>query len=104
IPDVFGIFDDQTFVLGHLETELEKQYSPSRWSHRMAADDVIKAHVKALKEGLFFTLFTNVRRQDVLTKLWMFGTPSLHCSASWQNSLLRLSCKQIAGLLWPLLL
>ncbi|MEQ2291094.1 hypothetical protein AMECASPLE_009900 [Ameca splendens] len=31
--------------------ELEKQYSPSRWSHRMAADDVIKAHVKALKEG-----------------------------------------------------
>ncbi|XP_061534449.1 kynurenine formamidase [Phycodurus eques] len=31
--------------------ELERQYSPSRWSHRMAADDVIKAHVKALKEG-----------------------------------------------------
>ncbi|XP_017272383.1 kynurenine formamidase isoform X2 [Kryptolebias marmoratus] len=31
--------------------ELEKQYSPSRWSHRMAADDVIKAHVKAVKEG-----------------------------------------------------
>uniref|UniRef100_A0A3B3THT5 Arylformamidase n=1 Tax=Poecilia latipinna TaxID=48699 RepID=A0A3B3THT5_9TELE len=33
------------------QQELEKQYSPSRWSHRMAADDVIKAHVKALKEG-----------------------------------------------------
>uniref|UniRef100_A0A672Y252 Alpha/beta hydrolase fold-3 domain-containing protein n=1 Tax=Sphaeramia orbicularis TaxID=375764 RepID=A0A672Y252_9TELE len=31
--------------------ELERQYSPSRWSHRMSADDVIKAHVKALKEG-----------------------------------------------------
>ncbi|XP_077380011.1 kynurenine formamidase [Festucalex cinctus] len=31
--------------------ELERQYSPSRWSHRMAADDVIKAHVKTLKEG-----------------------------------------------------
>ncbi|KAM9819781.1 kynurenine formamidase isoform 1-T1 [Syngnathus typhle] len=31
--------------------ELEKQYSPSRWSHRMEADDVIKTHVKALKEG-----------------------------------------------------
>ncbi|XP_049575850.1 kynurenine formamidase [Syngnathus scovelli] len=31
--------------------ELEKQYSPSRWSHRMEADDVIKAHLKALKEG-----------------------------------------------------
>ncbi|XP_061889577.1 kynurenine formamidase isoform X3 [Entelurus aequoreus] len=31
--------------------ELEKQYSPSRWSHRMAEDDVIKAHLKALKEG-----------------------------------------------------
>ncbi|XP_061686555.1 kynurenine formamidase [Syngnathoides biaculeatus] len=31
--------------------ELERQYSPSCWSHRMAADDVIKAHVKALKEG-----------------------------------------------------
>ncbi|KAA8595167.1 hypothetical protein FQN60_012302 [Etheostoma spectabile] len=33
------------------EEELEKQYSPSWWSHRMSADDVIKAHVKALKEG-----------------------------------------------------
>ncbi|XP_051801134.1 kynurenine formamidase-like isoform X4 [Acanthochromis polyacanthus] len=33
--------------------ELERQYSPSRWSHRMSADDVIKAHVKALKEGAF---------------------------------------------------
>ncbi|XP_036442754.1 kynurenine formamidase isoform X1 [Colossoma macropomum] len=31
--------------------ELEKQYSPSQWSHRMAADDVIKAHVAALKSG-----------------------------------------------------
>uniref|UniRef100_A0A671TNC4 Arylformamidase n=1 Tax=Sparus aurata TaxID=8175 RepID=A0A671TNC4_SPAAU len=31
--------------------ELDRQYSPSRWSHRMSADDVIKAHVKALKEG-----------------------------------------------------
>lgn len=33
--------------------ELERQYSPSRWSPRMSADDVIKAHVKALKEGGF---------------------------------------------------
>ncbi|TNN45160.1 Kynurenine formamidase [Liparis tanakae] len=31
--------------------ELERQYSPSLWSHRMSADDVIEAHVKALKEG-----------------------------------------------------
>ncbi|XP_062868892.1 kynurenine formamidase [Trichomycterus rosablanca] len=31
--------------------ELERQYSPSHWSHRMAADDVIKAHVAALKSG-----------------------------------------------------
>ncbi|XP_065115305.1 kynurenine formamidase isoform X1 [Paramisgurnus dabryanus] len=31
--------------------ELEYQYSPSRWSHRMSADDVIKAHVAALKSG-----------------------------------------------------
>ncbi|XP_056892821.1 kynurenine formamidase isoform X1 [Takifugu flavidus] len=31
--------------------ELDRQYSPSRWSHRMSADDVIQAHVKALKEG-----------------------------------------------------
>ncbi|KAM8842750.1 kynurenine formamidase [Synchiropus picturatus] len=31
--------------------ELERQYSPSQWSHRMSGDDVIKAHVKALKEG-----------------------------------------------------
>ncbi|XP_045904424.1 kynurenine formamidase isoform X2 [Micropterus dolomieu] len=31
--------------------ELERQYSPSRWSRRMSADDVIKAHVKAVKEG-----------------------------------------------------
>ncbi|XP_076880269.1 kynurenine formamidase [Brachyhypopomus gauderio] len=31
--------------------ELEKQYSPSQWSHRMSADDVIKAHVAALKSG-----------------------------------------------------
>ncbi|XP_061889575.1 kynurenine formamidase isoform X2 [Entelurus aequoreus] len=34
-----------------VKQELEKQYSPSRWSHRMAEDDVIKAHLKALKEG-----------------------------------------------------
>ncbi|XP_029353219.1 kynurenine formamidase isoform X1 [Echeneis naucrates] len=33
--------------------ELERQFSPSWWSHRMSADDVIKAHVKALKEGRF---------------------------------------------------
>ncbi|KAJ0033280.1 hypothetical protein NQD34_000387 [Periophthalmus magnuspinnatus] len=31
--------------------ELELQYSPSRWSHRMSADEVIKAHERALKEG-----------------------------------------------------
>ncbi|XP_041696844.1 kynurenine formamidase isoform X2 [Coregonus clupeaformis] len=31
--------------------ELERQFSPSQWSHRMSADDVIKAHVTALKEG-----------------------------------------------------
>ncbi|KAI5101289.1 kynurenine formamidase isoform X1, partial [Silurus meridionalis] len=31
--------------------ELEKQYSPSQWSHRMSTDDVIKAHVAALKSG-----------------------------------------------------
>lgn len=31
--------------------ELELQYSPSRWSHRMSADDVIQAHVRAGKEG-----------------------------------------------------
>ncbi|XP_072318807.1 kynurenine formamidase [Eucyclogobius newberryi] len=31
--------------------ELELQFSPSRWSHRMAEDQVIQAHVKALKEG-----------------------------------------------------
>uniref|UniRef100_A0A3B4AST1 BD-FAE-like domain-containing protein n=1 Tax=Periophthalmus magnuspinnatus TaxID=409849 RepID=A0A3B4AST1_9GOBI len=30
--------------------ELELQYSPSRWSHRMSADEVIKAHERALKE------------------------------------------------------
>ncbi|MCI4383247.1 hypothetical protein PGIGA_G00024280 [Pangasianodon gigas] len=33
------------------KNELEKQYSPSQWSHRMSADDVIKAHVAALKSG-----------------------------------------------------
>lgn len=31
--------------------ELERQFSPSQWSHRMSADDVIKAHVAALKSG-----------------------------------------------------
>ncbi|KAF5905160.1 kynurenine formamidase, partial [Clarias magur] len=31
--------------------ELEKQYSPSQWSLRMSADDVIRAHVAALKSG-----------------------------------------------------
>ncbi|XP_036409178.1 kynurenine formamidase-like [Megalops cyprinoides] len=31
--------------------ELEKQYSPSQWSHRMAADDVIRVHVASLREG-----------------------------------------------------
>ncbi|KAL1005515.1 hypothetical protein UPYG_G00060070 [Umbra pygmaea] len=31
--------------------ELERQYSPSHWSQRMSGDEVIKAHVKALKEG-----------------------------------------------------
>ncbi|XP_066504296.1 kynurenine formamidase [Hoplias malabaricus] len=31
--------------------ELERQYSPSQWCLRMAADDVIKAHVAALRLG-----------------------------------------------------
>ncbi|MBN3313452.1 CANT1 nucleotidase, partial [Atractosteus spatula] len=31
--------------------ELEKQYSPSQWSHRMAADVVVQAHAASLKEG-----------------------------------------------------
>ncbi|TRY82685.1 hypothetical protein DNTS_032609 [Danionella cerebrum] len=31
--------------------ELEQQYSPSRWSFRMAADNVIRAHVEALAAG-----------------------------------------------------
>uniref|UniRef100_A0A4W5QKT9 Arylformamidase n=1 Tax=Hucho hucho TaxID=62062 RepID=A0A4W5QKT9_9TELE len=31
--------------------ELERQFSPSQWSHRMSGDDVIKSHVTALKEG-----------------------------------------------------
>uniref|UniRef100_A0A4W5PJ95 Arylformamidase n=1 Tax=Hucho hucho TaxID=62062 RepID=A0A4W5PJ95_9TELE len=31
--------------------ELERQFSPSQWSHRMSEDDVIKSHVTALKEG-----------------------------------------------------
>ncbi|XP_043924102.1 kynurenine formamidase isoform X2 [Protopterus annectens] len=31
--------------------ELEKQYSPSCWSHRMEKDVVIDAHVKTLTEG-----------------------------------------------------
>ncbi|XP_016105157.1 kynurenine formamidase isoform X2 [Sinocyclocheilus grahami] len=31
--------------------ELEHQFSPSHWSHRMSADDVIRAHVAALKAG-----------------------------------------------------
>uniref|UniRef100_A0A8C7X3G1 Arylformamidase n=2 Tax=Oryzias sinensis TaxID=183150 RepID=A0A8C7X3G1_9TELE len=34
-----------------VQQELERQYSPSRWSHRMDADAVIQAHVKALKAG-----------------------------------------------------
>ncbi|KAF4082970.1 hypothetical protein AMELA_G00134670 [Ameiurus melas] len=33
------------------QNELEKQYSPSQWSHRMSADEVIKAHVAALRSG-----------------------------------------------------
>ncbi|XP_035254295.1 kynurenine formamidase-like [Anguilla anguilla] len=33
------------------QDELERQYSPSQWSHRMTADDVIKAHVAFVKEG-----------------------------------------------------
>uniref|UniRef100_A0A8C6TA97 Arylformamidase n=1 Tax=Neogobius melanostomus TaxID=47308 RepID=A0A8C6TA97_9GOBI len=36
---------------GMKKDELELQYSPSRWSLRMSADDAIKAHKKALKEG-----------------------------------------------------
>lgn len=31
--------------------ELEKQYSPSRWSHRMEKDVIIEAHMKTLTEG-----------------------------------------------------
>ncbi|KAJ8251464.1 hypothetical protein GJAV_G00221630 [Gymnothorax javanicus] len=33
------------------KNELERQYSPSRWSHRMTPDDVLNAHVTAVKEG-----------------------------------------------------
>ncbi|XP_051529329.1 kynurenine formamidase isoform X1 [Myxocyprinus asiaticus] len=40
-----------TLCLGCFGQELERQYSPSRWSHRMSADDVIRAHVAALKSG-----------------------------------------------------
>ncbi|KAJ8345857.1 hypothetical protein SKAU_G00300500 [Synaphobranchus kaupii] len=36
---------------GMEKDELERQYSPSLWSHRMTADDVIKAHVASLEEG-----------------------------------------------------
>ncbi|KAI1884377.1 hypothetical protein AGOR_G00225780 [Albula goreensis] len=36
---------------GMKKDELERQYSPSQWSHRMSADDVIKSHVASLKEG-----------------------------------------------------
>ncbi|CAL8332227.1 unnamed protein product [Merluccius merluccius] len=31
--------------------DLQRQYSPSQWSHRLSADDVIKAHVTALEQG-----------------------------------------------------
>ncbi|XP_023960470.1 kynurenine formamidase isoform X3 [Chrysemys picta bellii] len=31
--------------------ELEKQYAPSRWSHRMDKEVVIEAHVRAVTEG-----------------------------------------------------
>ncbi|XP_052807416.1 kynurenine formamidase-like [Mya arenaria] len=31
--------------------DLDHHYSPSRWSHRMGADEVIKAHIKSLKDG-----------------------------------------------------
>nr|XP_023672733.1 kynurenine formamidase isoform X1 [Paramormyrops kingsleyae] len=31
--------------------ELCRQYSPSQWSHRMSADEVIKAHEASLREG-----------------------------------------------------
>ncbi|KAL4648645.1 kynurenine formamidase isoform X1 [Arapaima gigas] len=33
------------------QTELTRQYSPSQWLHRMSADEVVKAHVAALREG-----------------------------------------------------
>ncbi|XP_076133864.1 kynurenine formamidase isoform X1 [Alosa pseudoharengus] len=31
--------------------ELERQYSPRQWSHRMSGDEVINAHVTSLKAG-----------------------------------------------------
>ena len=30
---------------------LEQQYSPSRWSHRYSADEVIQQHIKAISDG-----------------------------------------------------
>ncbi|XP_075760273.1 kynurenine formamidase isoform X2 [Pelodiscus sinensis] len=33
------------------DEELDRQYSPSRWSHRMEKDAVIEAHVRELAEG-----------------------------------------------------
>ncbi|XP_077109579.1 kynurenine formamidase [Ranitomeya variabilis] len=43
--------------------ELEHQYSPSHWSHRMDKDAVIEAHVKEITEG------TNVSRVVARTAL-----------------------------------
>lgn len=45
--------------------ELEKQYSPSRWSKRYSAEEVIQKHVEFITEGkkrfhsIVFNIHTN---------------------------------------------
>ncbi|XP_071968681.1 kynurenine formamidase isoform X2 [Engystomops pustulosus] len=50
----FNSCDDGLYLLRRKETahkELEHQYSPSHWSHRMDKDAVIEAHVKETTRG-----------------------------------------------------
>ncbi|XP_067403270.1 kynurenine formamidase [Emydura macquarii macquarii] len=46
-----GCVGDMGKWRGMTAEELEKQYSPSQWSHRMGKDAVIEAHVREMTEG-----------------------------------------------------
>uniref|UniRef100_F6SNJ6 Synaptogyrin 2 n=1 Tax=Monodelphis domestica TaxID=13616 RepID=F6SNJ6_MONDO len=63
--------------------DLEKQYSPSRWSHRLNAEEVIKAHVQVGTEGNIDLMLSQVRKSILfIQKQYTFNRGIYLCGHS----------------------